>query len=239
MKGYAENKTFVVLAHAETKSFDLAEGVTAQAAAGMKLTEASKAFGVSANAALSNDLFSADAAVDFAYADKVKLEIDANAAYGFVSANVYFFSVDEFETNDLDAKVVASKAVSETVTVGGSAEIINTLVNAREVKLGANVKAVVAPVTLEAKADYGVFGKTVETTTKVTYTAEKFSAYAKLVANMKFADEFTMTNIAPEVVVSSEAIVSGATLSLGWTGADFGETADKTGVIKVTAKISL
>lgn len=56
---------------------------------------------------------------------------------------------------------------------------------------------------------------------------------------MKFADEFTMTNIAPEVVVSSEAIVSGATLSLGWTGADFGETADKTGVIKVTAKISL
>lgn len=178
MKVNAENKTFVVLAHAETKSFDLAEGVTAQAAAGMKLTEASKAFGVSANAALSNDLFSADAAVDFAYADKVKLEIDANAAYGFVSANVYFFSVDEFETNDLDAKVVASKAVSETVTVGGSAEIINTLVNAREVKLGANVKAVVAPVTLEAKADYGVFGKTVETTTKVTYTAEKFSAYA-------------------------------------------------------------
>ena len=56
---------------------------------------------------------------------------------------------------------------------------------------------------------------------------------------MKFADEFAMTKIAPEVVVSSDAIVSGATLSLGWTGADFAETANKKGAIKATAKISL
>ena len=57
---------------------------------------------------------------------------------------------------------------------------------------------------------------------------------------MKFADEFAMTKIAPEIVVSSDAIVSGATLSLGWTGADFADTAAKAnGVIKATAKISL
>ena len=239
LEGNAKAETFKVLAHAETKSFDLAEGVTAQAAAGMKVTDASKAFGVSAKAALSKDLLSASIAADFAVAEKVALEVAAKAAYDFVSADVYFFSVDGFETNVLDAKLAASKAVSKTVTVGGSVEVIDALADARELKVGANVKAVVAPVTVEAKADYAVFGKTVGTTTKVTYAAEKFSAYAKLEANMKFADEFAMTKIAPEVGVSSDAIVSGATLSLGWTGADFAETANKKGAIKATAKISL
>ena len=239
LEGDADAETYAVLAHVQTKSFDLAEGGTAQAAAGMKVTDASKAFGVSAKAALSKDLLSASIAADFAVAEKVALEVAAKAAYDFVSADVYFFSVDGFETNVLDAKLAASKAVSETVTVGGSVEVINAIADARELKVGANVKAVVAPVTVEAKADYAVFGKTVGTTTKVTYAAEKFSAYAKLEANMKFADEFAMTKIAPEVVVSSDAIVSGATLSLGWTGADFAETANKKGAIKATAKISL
>ena len=239
LEGDADAETYAVLAHVQTKSFDLAEGVTAQAAAGMKVTDASKAFGVSAKAALSKDLLSASIAADFAVAEKVALEVAAKAAYDFVSADVYFFSVDGFETNVLDAKLAASKAVSKTVTVGGSVEVINAIADARELKVGANVKAVVAPVTVEAKADYAVFGKTVGTTTKVTYAAEKFSAYAKLEANMKFADEFAMTKIAPEVVVSSDAIVSGATLSLGWTGADFAETANKKGAIKATAKISL
>ena len=239
LEGDADAETYAVLAHVQTKSFDLAEGVTAQAAAGMKVTDASKAFGVSAKAALSKDLLSASIAADFAVAEKVALEVAAKAAYDFVSADVYFFSVDGFETNVLDAKLAASKAVSETVTVGGSVEVINAIADARELKVGANVKAVVAPVTVEAKADYAVFGKTVETTTKVSYAAEKFSAYAKLEANMKFADEFAMTKIAPEVVVSSDAIVSGATLSLGWKGADFAETANKKGAIKATAMISL
>ena len=239
LEGNAKAETFKVLAHAETKSFDLAEGVTAQAAAGMKVTDASKAFGVSAKAALSKDLLSASIAADFAVAEKVALEVAAKAAYDFVSADVYFFSVDGFETNVLDAKLAASKAVSKTVTVGGSVEVIDALADARELKVGANVKAVVAPVTVEAKADYAVFGKTVDATVKATYAAEKFSAYAKFVAGMKFADEFTMTKIAPEVGVSSDAIVSGATLSLGWKGANFAETANKKGAIKATAKISL
>ena len=239
LEGDADAETYAVLAHVQTKSLNLAEGVTAQAAAGMKVTDASKAFGVSAKAALSKDLLSASIAADFAVAEKVALEVAAKAAYDFVSADVYFFSVDGFETNVLDAKLAASKAVSETVTVGGSVEVIDALADARELKVGANVKAVVAPVTVEAKADYAVFGKTVEATVKATYAAEKFSAYAKFVAGMKFADEFAMTKIAPEVVVFSDAIVSGATLSLGWTGADFAETANKKGAIKATAKISL
>ena len=237
--GNGNDGTYKVLAHVETKSFELAEGFTAQAAAGAKLTDSGNEFGVSAKTAFAKDPLSADFAADFKFTGKAQLEVAANASYDFISANVYYFTVDGFEKNTLDAKLAASKNVTETVKLGGSVEVINALVEAREVKVGANVKAVVAPVTVEANADYGVFGKTVETTAKVSYSAEKFSAYAKLVANMKFADEFTMTKIAPEVVVSSDVIVSGATLSLGWTGADFAETANAKGAIKATAKISL
>ena len=237
--GDADAETYAVLAHAQTKSFDLAEGVTAQAAAGMKVTETASVFGVSAKANLSKDLLSAAIAVDFAVAEEAQVEVAGSAAYDFVSANVYFFSVDGFETNVLDAKLAATKAVSETVTVGGSVEVIDALADARELKLGANVKAVVAPVTVEAEAAYAVFGKTVDTTTKVTYTADMFSAYAKLVANMKFADEFAMTKIAPEVGVSSDKVISGATVSLGWTGADFAEGVEKNGKINAQVKISL
>ena len=57
----------------------------------MKVTDASKAFGVSAKAALSKDLLSASIAADFAVAEKVALEVAAKAAYDFVSADVYFF----------------------------------------------------------------------------------------------------------------------------------------------------
>ena len=219
--------------------------MTADAAAAAKLTTVSGGdlkYEIQANGAFAyaKEAFSADAAVDFRLADKVAVEVAAKAAYDFVSANVYFYGVDSFDTINLDAKVAASKAVNKTVTVGGSVDARNVTADGIEVTVAANVTAVVAPVTVEAKVGYAVFGKTVDATVKATYAAEKFSAYAKFVAGMKFADEFTMTKIAPEVGVSSDAIVSGATLSFGWTGADFADTADKAnGVIKATAKISL
>ena len=56
---------------------------------------------------------------------------------------------------------------------------------------------------------------------------------------MKFADEFAMTKIAPEVGVSSDKVISGATVSLGWTGADFAEGVEKNGKINAQVKISL
>lgn len=250
LAGNAKTKDFALLSYATVKGLALAEGVTADAAVAAKLTSVAGGdlkYEIQANGTFTyaKEAFSADAAVDFRLADKVALEVAANAAYDFVSANVYFYGVDSFDTINLDAKVAASKAVTETVTVGGSVDARNITDNdvadPREVTVAADVTAVVAPVKVEAKVGYAVFGKTVATTTKVTYTAEKFSAYAKLVANMKFVDEFAMTSIAPEVVVSSDAIVSGATLSLGWTSAEFAEaaTTKANGVIKATAKISL
>ena len=81
LKGNADAETYAVLAHTQTKSFDLAEGVTAQAAAGMKVTETASVFGVSAKANLSKDLLSAALAVDFAVAEEAQVEVAGSAAY--------------------------------------------------------------------------------------------------------------------------------------------------------------
>ena len=105
--GDADAETYAVLAHAQTKSFDLAEGVTAQAAAGMKVTESASEFGVSAKTAFVKDAISADAAVDFGFGEKVAVDFAANAAYDFVSANVYYGTEDGFESNKLDSMVAA------------------------------------------------------------------------------------------------------------------------------------
>ena len=216
--GNSDAETYKLLAHAETKSYDLAEGVTAQAAAGIKLTETAKDFGVSAKAALSKDLLSASIAADFAVSEKVGLEVAAKAAYDFVSADVYFFSVDGFETNVLDAKLAASKAVSETVTVGGSVEVINALADAREVNLGANVKAVVAPVTLDTSVSYAVFAKDFKVSAEVSYAAELFTAKAGLTFGTTFGTDDT-SYVYASASISSDKIVDGATLSLAYAPA--------------------
>ena len=56
---------------------------------------------------------------------------------------------------------------------------------------------------------------------------------------MNYADDFKVTSIAPEVSVSSDKVIDGATVSLGWTGADFAEGVEKNGKINAQVKISL
>ena len=244
LKGNTASEDFALLSYATVSDLALAEGMTADVAAAAKLEVVAGgdlAYTIQANGAIAyaKDAFSTDAAVDFKLADKAAVEVAANATYDFVNASVYFYALDNFDVLNLDAIVAASKAVSETVTVGGYVETRDVTNDAREVYVGANVKAVVSPVTVEAKASYEVFGKTVAAEAKATYAADAYSAYAKFATEMSFDGDFEMTKIAPEVGVSSSTIVSGATLSLAWTGADFAESADLKGAIKATAKISL
>ena len=218
LKGNADAETYAVLAHVQTKSFDLAEGVTAQAAAGMKVTETASVFGVSAKANLSKDLLSAAIAVDFAVAEEAQVEVAGSAAYDFVSANVYFFSVDGFETNVLDAKLAATKAVSETVTVGGSVEIIDALADAREIAISADGTFAFAPVTLGASASYSVFAKDLEVSADVTYGANLFTAKAGVVFGTTIDTEDS-SYVYATASISSDKVVDGATISLAYAPA--------------------
>ena len=216
--GDADAETYAVLAHAQTKSFDLAEGVTAQAAAGMKVTESASVFGVSAKTAFVKDAISADAAVDFGFGEKVAVDFAANAAYDFVSANVYYGTEDGFESNKLDAMVAAEKAVNENITVGGSVDFTDIFVDAREIAISADGTFAFAPVTLGASASYSVFAKDLEVSADVTYGADLFTAKAGVVFGTTIDTEDS-SYVYATASISSDKVVDGATISLAYAPA--------------------
>ena len=216
--GDADAETYAVLAHAQTKSFDLAEGVTAQAAAGMKVTESASVFGVSAKTAFVKDAISADAAVDFGFGEKVAVDFAVNAAYDFVSANVYYGTEDGFESNKLDAMVAAEKAVNENITVGGSVDFSDIIVDAREIAISADGAFAFAPVTLGASASYSVFAKDLEVSADVTYGADLFTAKAGVVFGTTIDTEDS-SYVYATASISSDKVVDGATISLAYAPA--------------------
>ena len=216
--GDADAETYAVLAHAQTKSFDLAEGVTAQAAAGMKVTESASIFGVSAKTAFVKDAISADAAVDFGFGEKVAVDFVANTAYDFVSANVYYGTEDGFESNKLDAMVAAEKAVNENITVGGSVDFTDIIVDAREIAISADGTFAFAPVTLGASASYSVFAKDLEVSADVTYGADLFTAKAGVVFGTTIDTEDS-SYVYATASISSDKVVDGTTISLAYAPA--------------------
>ena len=216
--GDADAETYAVLAHAQTKSFDLAEGVTAQAAAGMKVTESASEFGVSAKTAFVKDAISADAAVDFGFGEKVAVDFAANAAYDFVSANFYYGTEDGFESNKLDAMVAAEKAVNENITVGGSVDFTDIIVDAREIAISADGTFAFAPVTLGASASYSVFAKDLEVSADVTYGADLFTAKAGVVFGTTIDTEDS-SYVHATASISSDKVVDGTTISLAYAPA--------------------
>ena len=234
--GNTDNETYKVLAHAATtvKAGDVAVDV----AAGTLLTDADKTFVAAAKAAFANDQFSADAAVDFQYKnEKAGVEIGANAKYAPVTVNVYFVSVDSFDTTKLDAKV-AGALVVDPVTLTAYADARDLTVEGRELSLGLNAVGVIDAVTLEGDVKASVLeAKTITAYVKATYKAEAFTATGKFTVGMSYADDFAVTKLAPEVSVSSDKLIDGATVELSWKEADF--KTEKNGKINAQVKISL
>ena len=232
--GNADTEKYNVLAHAATTVN------VSDVAAGTLLTDADKTFVAAAKATFEKDKISAKAALDFQVKnEKAGVEFAANAKYSTVTVDVYFVSLDSFETVKLDAKVAAVLPV-EPVTLTAYADARDITVEDRELGLGLNANAVVDKLTLvgDVKAKVLV-AKDVTVSASATYNAGAYKANAKLTVGMNYADDFKVTSIAPEVSVSSDKVIDGATISLGWTGADFAEGVEKNGKINAQVKISL
>lgn len=237
LKGNAEAKTFALLAHVALSETEVAEGVKVAAGAAVIANQDGAKFAVNGKASYAKDLFSADVAADLNVADVVALEAALNAAYDFVSANVYFYTKDGFTTNNLDALLSASKTI-EDVEVSAFVETRNVLADARSLDVGATAEVTVDALKVKESASYSVFDKAADSTTTVTYTADLFKAEAKVALKASFADSFEFTSIKPSLTVSSDKLVDNATLSLGWTGAEFAGSAKKNGAITAAAKVS-
>ena len=243
-KGNSEAKTYNVLAHAQTKSFDLAEGLSAQAAAYAFVSDAAKNFYGAAKAAYAADKLSADAAAEIAINDsKVNVEAAANASYDFVYANLYFYTLaldrEASVKPYLDAKVGAGYtfAGDVEVKVNGFVDAENVLADAREITVGADATATVAPVSVLGKVSYGIYGKQLALEGKVTYNHEVFTAYAQLKSALTIGADPALTSLKPELSVSTDKIVENAGLALTWKGADFAKGIEKKGAITASATI--
>ncbi len=244
LTGNAKNETVDYVAWAETKSFDLSEGLTAQAAAVVAGNQDAAQFGVSAKAAYKNEdaKLSASVATDFGYkAEKAALDLAVKAGYDFVSFDAYVGTADSFENTELGAKLGATYKF-ENGSVGASfagqnMADKNTGVE-REFKATVNGDYTYQPVKAEAEVSYAIIAKELTVKPAVSYIHEVFTAKAALELGVKFAENTTVTAIKPSVTVSSDKIISNATLELGWTGADFAESANKKGKIATSATIS-
>ena len=244
LKGNSKTEDFAMLSYATVSGIALAEGVTADAAAAVKLDSTAGGdlkYTIQANGAASyvQDKISAKLAADFRVDEKAALEVAAKAGYDFVSADVYFYGIEDFDKVSLNAKLAAETAINDTVTnVGGSVDVRNVTEEERTITVAGEATVVVAPLTIDVEASYKN-DDTATASAKATYKAEVFEAYAKLSLGMAFADEFKLTKIAPEVVVSSDKVINGAKVSLSWTGADFAEGVEKKGKNAAQVKIPL
>jgi len=237
--------TLSVYASAETKSYEIAEGMTVQAAANLLLVgkDSKPVVGAAAKYAFAADKLSVGVAADFQFdADNevVALDAKADAKYDIVSGAVYFGS-DKLGKNGakyiIEAKVGADIPVAENVTikVAGEVDDLNVALKEEALKSAtytASVGTTVDKITANASFAYNavidkvsagkVEIKGMKIAGDVTYKAEMLTAKAGISVGMKknAADETVLYNVKPSASISSTTIVEGAELSLGYAGAN-------------------
>ena len=212
----------------KTPAFALADGLTLRAGGNFYLFATDDATNVITGGGLAIDYAPEDSKVSasFGYdaeaviidgADEVVLpmEFSASATYDFVSAYVYFCTLDKFDStfDFLAAKVEADYAVNDALSVGGYAEILWVELIGEgdpEFRFGANA----------------------------TYKAEKFKVAGgvdawlqKIGDDYKFAgdtyfDDEDYPGLGLWVDLSSTAVIDNATVGIKWVDSDFAKNAD-------------
>ena len=228
-------------------------------------------FGGSAKGAYTSDVIDADIAADVIYsvpAETVVYEAAANATLKVVkdwpiTLNVYATpgkaaGIAGYDKEmKLDAKLSTKGKVEfnekSALDVTAYVEVTDALVKALALKAGATETMTVdafkfelgEDVTLKnlANEDLKVI-TTLDLSAKVTYTAEKFTAWASVKPSFQFDDvdtNETLTKLIAECEISSSKIVENATLALNYKTANFAKTGDsitKKGVITASATIT-
>ena len=240
------SEKLTVFANAETKAFELAEGMTLQAAANLILVgkDSKPVMGAAAKYAYEADKLSVNFATDFQFDANTKIasvDAKADAKYDIVNGAVYFGS-DKLGKDGaeyvLEAKVGADIPVAENVVIKVTGEVDDLYLNKKaEAFKSAAYKASVGTTVdkLTAKANMAFGAKVVDknNTTKATvdgllvganveYAAEVFKAKAGIsVGFEKKADALAYYGVKPSASIETSAIVEKCTLSLGWSGANF------------------
>ena len=191
---------------------------------------ANTSIGASAQIAFAQDAFSAKAAADFGFENvdgesAVHFDVAGNVKYDFVSADIYYVDYAKVTTyslvgwapvkdskeyeNLLSAKAtldLASFDVPVSLTIKGK-----DLINSQDLSASAKI-AVSEAVKVTVGGGYNVKSEKTSLSAGIEYSAEKFTASA----DVSFSIKGETKTLVPTVVVSSDALINGATVELSW-----------------------
>ncbi len=250
LKGNTGSETFAYFGWVETKSFELSEGLTAQAAFALAGNETDKAQIVAnAKADYKNEdaKVTASLATDFGYkAETAALDLALKGTYDFVTVEAYVGSAKNFEDVELAAKLSATYSF-EGGSVGGSFQADDIADKDPDVDreftpaLNANY-TLNDMVKFETEASFAIIAKKLTVKPAVSYLHEKFTAKAGLELGVQFGESSKVTALKPYVTVSSDKIISNATLAAGWKEANLVKNASDAvsakGVVYTSCSIS-
>ena len=191
---------------------------------------ANTSIGASAQIAFAQDAFSAKAAADFGFENvdgesAVHFDVAGNVKYDFVSADIYYVDYAKVTTyslvgwapvkdskeyeNLLSAKAtldLASFDVPVSLTIKGK-----DLINSQDLSASAKI-TVSDAVKVTVGGGYNIKSEKISASAGVEYSAEKFTASA----DVSFSIKGETKTLVPTVVVSSDALINGATVELSW-----------------------
>ncbi|MDY4888546.1 MAG: hypothetical protein SO135_02215 [Sphaerochaetaceae bacterium] len=230
LEGDADANTYKVFGQAETPEFKFVEdALTLQAAGYGKLADNDKAFGAALKAGYKSDAFSFKAAADVLVEAKNDIRVEAalNGAFAPVTLDVFYHNVG---AQNLDAKIALALG-NISLYVDGR----NLIVAARSLEVGAEAKLDVFTV----KGSFGLAFDTMVSTIKadVNYAHDMFTVKANTELGIDLdAAAGNVKTVKVGASIESAKLIDKATVSLGWSGADF--IAKKYGAINATCKIA-
>lgn len=213
---------------------DLAFG-NASAKVGAVVSKANSAtantsLGASLQIAFAQDAFSAKASADLGVENlegdsAVHFDVAGNVKYDFVSADVYYVDYAKVTTYSLVgyAPVEGSKEYENLLSAKATVDLSSfdlpvsltvkgkDLINTQDISASATVK-VSDSVKVTVGGGYNFGSEKVSASAGVAYSADTFTASA----DVSFSVKGETKTLVPTVVVSSDAIINGATVELSW-----------------------
>ena len=191
---------------------------------------ANTSIGASAQIAFAQDAFSAKAAADFGFENvdgesAVHFDVAGNVKYDFVSADIYYVDYAKVTTYSLVdwAPVKGSKEYEDLLSAKATLDLASfdvpvsltikgkDLINSQDLSASAKI-AVSDAVKVTVGGGYNIKSEKISASAGVEYSAEKFTASA----DVSFSIKGETKTLVPTVVVSSDALINGATVELSW-----------------------
>ena len=205
--------------------------------------------GASAQASYAIDKFSAKVSADLGFenisdANDIHFDIASNVKYDFASLDIYYADYAKVTTYALVeyAPVEGSKKYNDLLSAKATVDLTSLnvpvaltlkgkdLINSQDLSASAKI-AISEAFSVTVGGGYVIKSEKISTSVAAEYKAEKFTASAKA----EFSIKGETKTLVPTVVVSSDALINGATVELSWKPATDGTNSTTTNLLDENA----